>query len=195
MVVTALVTTGSSLVTLSVIPYIKDIIKGKARPRFISWLIWTILLGLTAIVSWQEGQMASGVLSTASALACLAVTILAIRRVSLKMTRMEYFTLIGAAIGIVLWVLFDDPMLVLMTAVTVDGVAYLPTYVNGWRNPHHESLTMFVVSGVGSGLVLVAALLAQATSSGLVYPIYSVVFASIMIGILFARRRSGAELG
>lgn len=188
MVVTALLTAGSSLVTLSVLPYIKDIIRGRAKPRFVSWAIWTVLLGLTSIVSWQEGQIASAVLATASALACLSVTLLALRHVSLEMTRMEYFTLVGAAIGIVLWLIFDDPMLVLLAAVTIDGIAFLPTYINGWRNPHHESLTMFIVSGVGSSLVLIAAIIAQATSSGFVYPIYSVTFTGIMVGILLARR-------
>ena len=188
MVATVLLTAGSSLVTISVVPYIKDIIRGKAKPRFISWSIWAILLGLTAIVSWQEGQTASAVLASASALGCFWVAMLAVRHLSLKLTHMEYFTLIGAVIGIVLWLIFDDPMLVLLTAVTVDGIAFLPTYVNGWRNPQHESLTMFAVSGTGSALVLAAAITAQATSSGLVYPIYSVTFTGIMIGILLARR-------
>ena len=188
MVSTVLLTTGSALVTLSVVPYIRDIIRGEARPRFISWLIWTTLLGLTAIVSWQEGQVASAMLATASALGCLSITVLAMRRLSLNMTRMEYFTLIGATIGIVLWLIFDDPMLVLITAVTVDGIAFIPTYINGWRHPHHESLVMFAISGAGSTLALAAAITAHTGSSGLIYPIYSVIFTGIMIGILLVRR-------
>jgi hypothetical protein len=50
---------GTSLTTASVVPYIKDIIHGKTKPRIVSWAIWTVLLGIAAIVSFQERQMAS----------------------------------------------------------------------------------------------------------------------------------------
>ena len=194
MVPTVLLTAGSSPVTISAVPYIKDIVRSKAKPRFISWAIWAVLLGLTAIVSWQEGQVASAILSTASASVCFAVAAMTIRRLSMKMTYLEYFTLFGAAIGIVLWLVFDNPMLVLLTAVSVDAIAYIPTYVNGWRNPHHESLAMFALSVAGSSLVLIAAVVSEAASSGLIYPIYTVTFGMAMVGILFARRRGITRL-
>ena len=190
MVATALLTTGASLVTLSIVPYIKDIVRGKTKPRVISWAIWTLLLALTAVVSWQEGQMASVVLSAASSVACFIVVLLAIRHTTIELNRLEHFTLIGALVGVGLWLMFDDPMLVLMTTITIDAIAYLPTFANGWNKPHHESLGMFVISAIGSGLVLIAAFLAHASSQGLVYPVYSVVFGSIMIGILLTRRPS-----
>jgi len=183
MVATALLTTGASLVTLSIVPYIKDIVRGKTKPRVISWAIWTLLLALTAVVSWQEGQMASVVLSAASSVACFIVVLLAIRHSTIELNRLERFTLIGALVGVGLWLMFDDPM-------TIDAIAYLPTFANGWNKPHHESLGMFVISAIGSGLVLIAAFLAHASSQGLVYPVYSVVFGSIMIGILLTRRPS-----
>lgn len=188
MVPTVLLTTGTSLATLSIVPYIRDIVQGRAKPRVISWAVWTLLLGLTAIVSWREHQVSSAVLSAASTVGCFVVVLLAVRHTSLTLTRLERFSLFGAVIGVGMWLLFDDPMLVLMTAITVDAVAYLPTFVNGWRNPHHESMSMFVTSAIGSSLVLQAAVLAHATSRGLVYPVYSLVFGSIMIGILVARR-------
>jgi len=190
MVATALLTTGASLVTLSIVPYIKDIVRGKTKPRVISWAIWTLLLALTAVVSWQEGQMASVVLSAASSVACFIVVLLAIPHTTIELNRLERFTLIGALVGVGLWLMFDDPMLVLMTTITIDAIAYLPTFANGWNKPHHESLGMFVISAIGSGLVLIAAFLAHASSQGLVYPVYSVVFGSIMIGILLTRRPS-----
>ncbi len=189
MVATVLLTAGTSLATLSVVPYIRNIIRGKTKPRIVSWVVWAILLGLTSIVSWQEGQVASAVLATTSTLACVIITTLAVRYTTFTLTRLERYTLLGALIGVVLWLVFDDPMLVLLAALTVDAIAYLPTYVNGWQNPHHESLSMFVVSTIGSSLVLAAAVLNQASSHGLVYPIYSVVFASIMITILVTRRK------
>jgi cation transport ATPase len=80
-------------------------------------------------------------------------------------------------------------MLVLLTAMAVDGIAYLPTFVNAWHNPNHESMSMFVISAVGTSLVVVAAVLAHATSRGLIYPLYSLVFGGIMIGILLSRRQ------
>lgn len=192
MVSAILLTTGTSLATVSVVPYIKNILRGKTKPRLVSWAVWSILLGLTAAVSWQEGQTSSAVLSTASALACAAVVILAYGRTALGLTRLEAYTLLGSLLGIGMWLIFDNPMLVLVTALCVDAIAYIPTFVNGWKNPGHESLSSFLISAAGASLVLITAVIEQDSSQGLVYPIYSVLFASIMIGILLIRGRASS---
>lgn len=192
MVAAVLLTTGTSLATFSVVPYIRSIVRGKAKPRAISWAIWTVLLGLTAIVSWQQHQLSSAVLSGASTVGCLIITLLALRHVQFSPTRLERYTMFGAVIGIALWLLFDNPMLVLAAALTVDSIAYIPTYVNGWHNPYHESMTMFIISACGSSLVLLAAVMDRAALSGILYPLYSVVFGSIMVTILLARRQRAA---
>jgi hypothetical protein len=190
MVPTVLLTTGTSLVTLSILPYIKDIVRGKTKPRFLSWAIWTLLLGLTAVVSWQEHQISSAALAGTSTFACFVVAVMAARYTSFKFTRLEQYSLLGAGLGFVLWLVFDNPMLVLVTTITVDAIAYVPTFANGWRNPHHESISSFCMGALGSAFVLVAALLSHATSQGLLYPLYSAVFGSIMVGILLTRRKN-----
>lgn len=189
MVSAVLLTIGTSLSTLSIVPYIKEIVQGNVKPRAISWAIWTLLLGMTAIVSAQEHQLSSAVLSAASTLGCFVVALLAARYTRFEFTRLERYSLLGAGVGMGVWLTFDRPMLVLLAAITVDAIAYLPTFVNGWHNPHHESMRMFVVSAAGSGLVLVAAVLTHATVQGILYPLYSVVFGCIMVGILLTRRQ------
>ncbi len=193
MVSAVLLTTGTSLAIFSTVPYIKDIVQGKAKPRMVSWAVWALLLGLTAIVSWQQHQISSAILSGTSMVACLIVTILAARHASFKLTRLERYSLVGALIGLGLWLILDNPMLVLVAAAAVDIIAYLPTYINGWHNPHHESMSMFVTSASGSGLVLLAAILAHATPYGLIYPLYSTIFGGIMVGILLTQRQRNTE--
>lgn len=194
MVSAVLLTTGTALSVFSTVPYIKDIIQGKTKPRMVSWAVWALLLGMTAIVSWQQHQISSAVLSGASTIGCLVVTVLAVRYASLRLTRMELYSLFGALVGLVLWLVLDDPMLVLIAALVVDGIAYLPTYVNGWRNPRDESRSAFMMSACGSGMVLLAAVLAHAAPIGLIYPLYSTVFGGIMIGILLMRRQYGRKV-
>jgi hypothetical protein len=188
MVPTVLLTTGTSLVTLSTLPYIKDIVRGKVRPRFMSWATWTMLLALTAIVSWQEHQLSSAALAGASTVCCFVIALLAARYTRFEFTRLERYSLLGVGLGVTLWLVFDNPMLVLLTTITIDAIAYLPTFVNGWHNPHHESIISFFMGAFGSGFVLLAALLSHATSQGIIYPLYSAVFGSIMVGILLSRR-------
>lgn len=194
MVSAVLLTTGTSLSIFSTVPYIKDILQGKAKPRMVSWAVWALLLGLTAIVSYQQHQISSAVLSGVSTIGCLIVTMLAARHASFKLTRLECYSLFGALVGLSLWLVLDNPMLVLVAALIVDAIAYLPTYVNGWRNPHHESMNMFVISASGSGLVLLAAVIANAEPTGLIYPLYSTLFGSIMVGILFSRRQQNTDI-
>jgi hypothetical protein len=162
--------------------------RGKAKPRVISWIIWTVLLGLMAIVSWQEGQLASAVTTTASTVCCGVVSLLALRHTTLRITRLEKSTLLGAILGFVLWLLLNDPLLVLLTAIVVDTVAYLPTFLNGWHNPSHEPISMFLISVCGSVLVLLTAVLGGANLHGLIYPVYSVIAGGTMVGILISGR-------
>ena len=45
------------------LPYILAILRGTARPRIVSWAVWTILAGIMTVSAFMEGQQASAVLS------------------------------------------------------------------------------------------------------------------------------------
>lgn len=179
---------GAAMATVAFVPYIRDILRHGVRPRLVSWVIWTILLALMAVVSVQEKQSASALTASITAVGCFAVVVLGWKYASRGVTQLEWWTLGGALVGLALWLLLDNPLLVMFVAIGVDALAYIPTIVHGWQDPEEESWVAFATGGVGELLVVTSALLEHANLIGLAYPVYATVFSLGMTGvILFSR--------
>ena len=188
-----LIFTGTALTTASFVPYLRDIIRHGARPRLVSWVIWSLLLGLMATVSVQERQWESALVAAVSSLGCLLVVGLGWRYASRGVTSLEKGTLIAALAGIALWFTLDNSLIVLIVALGIDALAYIPTIIHGWTDPEEESWQAYLLGAVGEGLVLCAALFQHASLVGILYPLYAATFGFAMVGIvLFSRWWYGA---
>lgn len=187
---------GTVLATAAYAPYIRDIVWHGVRPRLVSWVIWTLLLGLMTVVSVQERQLGSALATGISTIGCLAVVVLGWRYATRSVTRYEIATLLAAVAGIALWLTLDNPLLVMVVAIAVDAIAYVPTLVHGWQNPEEESWLAFAVGVVGEGAILAAVLQQNATIVGYLYPLYAVVFGTAMVGLIaLANYRDSAADG
>ena len=176
---------GTLLATVSFVPYIRDIIRHGSRPRLVSWMIWTILLTLMAIVSVQEHQWGSALITTVSAVGCFTVVVLGRRYATRGTTQLEKGVLVAAVAGIALWLVVDNPLLVMLVAITVDAVAYLPTVVHAWQDPDEESWRSYFVGGLGEVLILVAVVARHADTIGVLYPAYAAVMNLAIVGVIF----------
>lgn len=177
---------GTALTTASFVPYLRDIIRHGARPRLVSWVIWSLLLGLMTVVSVEEKQWASALVAGVSGLGCLAVVALGLRYASRHVTRLERVTLMGALLGIALWFVVGSPLVVMMIALAVDALAYIPTFIHGWQEPEEESVLAFACAGVGEVIILVAVWMQHAPLLGMLYPLYAGVFSLAMVATIYA---------
>lgn len=176
---------GIALSTYSSLPYIRDILRGVVRPRIASWIVWTILAGVMAVSSWIEGQVPSALLSTVTFAGCATILALGWRRGSRALSLLDIICLIGALVGLASLAVLRDPAVAIFVSVAVDAIAFIPTFVHGWTDPEEESLVCFSLASAGAACALVAALLHDATLSGLAYPLYAVLFNGAMAAILF----------
>lgn len=191
---TLLIIMGAIVASAGTLPYVIALLRGTVRPRLVSWIVWAVLAGIMAVSSFMEGQMASMALSLVGFVSCSAIVVLGWRRHSLRMSRLDVGCLAGAALGILSLIIFQNPVQALIVAVAVDAVAYIPTLVHAWTHPDEESLACFALSSMGGALVLLAAIHSSAGFTGLLYPLYSVVFNGSMV-ILLIIGRVGPLLG
>ena len=175
---------GTLLATISFVPYIRDILRHGARPRLVSWVIWTLLLGLMAIVSVQEKQWGSALVASISAIGCFAVVVIGYRYASRDVSNLEKVTLMAAVAGIALWFVVENPLVVMIVALLIDGIAYVPTIIHAWQDPEEESLAAYAVAGTGQVLVLSAVWLEHTTLVGLLYPLYASLFSLLMVSLI-----------
>lgn len=188
---TLLVIAGAAIAGAGTIPYILAVLKGRARPRLVSWGVWAVLSGIMAISAYLEGETASTVLALQAFASCATIVVLGWHRgQQTTLSKLDVVCLVGAGLGIGSLALFHSPVIALGIALAVDAVAFVPTLVHGWLEPNEESLACFVMAAVGGVLATVAALQGGISFAGLGYPVYSTLFNGTMALLLVIGRYS-----
>ena len=171
-------------------PYIKSTINGTVRPQLVTWSIWTVLAGVLTISALLQGQTASAALSAQAFIGCGLVVALGWGRGHIRLTKLDFFCLTGAVIGVGTLVLLRDPTISLLVAVTVDAVAFIPTLRHAWISPDEESFAAYALGAASATLALTVALMHHAGLNGMAYPVYSLVFNGATAIILLVSRQS-----
>jgi hypothetical protein len=184
---------GLLLSSISALPYLRDVTRGRARPRLASWAIWAVLLSAMTYIGVREGQVASAVLSMVSVVGCIAIVVIGWRHGSRALGKLDVVALVGAAVGIASLFVQKDAVLALAIMLMVDTIAYIPTLLHAWNEPEEESAVSWIVSAAGSVLTFGAALMAHASVTGLLYPAYSATFGIIMVMLLAIGRARATD--
>jgi hypothetical protein len=178
---TFLIVLSGLLTIVAAIPYVVEIIRGKAKPRIVSWFTWSVLTGVACVASFVDGQVPSGILGIlmlAATAETLIVVILGLKHGDRTFERLDAYCLAGAAVGLVLWLVFNSPTIAVLASVTIDLIGAIPTIKHSWEKPHEETWITFALSAAGGGITIVLADSWAATA--IAYPIYLLVINVIM---------------
>jgi hypothetical protein len=74
-----------------------------------------------------------------------------------RKARLDWFCGAGAALGLVLLTAAHSPAMAAAAAVATDCLAFIPTALNGWRNPVSEFWPTYLLDSLAAALVLAAA--------------------------------------
>ncbi len=147
----------SSIILLAgMVPYIKDVIKGKTKPRIISWFIWSCLTGISFFASLAEKQYPTAILMFFSMASTLSIVVLGWKKRQSGISRLDIVCLIGTIIGALLWYIFNSPAMAVIAMVCIDFIGGIPTQVHCWEKPHEETLSMFIMSGISALFTILA---------------------------------------
>jgi hypothetical protein len=173
---------------LSVVPYIIDIIRHKTKPNVVSWVTWTVLTGIGTAAVIAEESFVSSLLPLSSTLCTFLVVLLGIKFGFAKYSRADGICQAAAVFGLLLWWIFNSPLIALVAVIVVDAVAAIPTLVHSWRLPNEETWQTFGLASFGSLLTLIA--IESYTAGNLAYPIYLLSANALITGtILYGRHR------
>jgi hypothetical protein len=191
MLTVVLLTITSILTFVSVWPYMYDIVRGRTKPRIVSWLNWSLLTGIAAFASLSAHEYTSAVVTGASSLETIGVAILAIRCGDKKIERLDVLCQIGAVVGLVLWFAFDSPLIALYATLIIDFTVALPTYRHCWYRPWEETPSAYYLCATGFFLAIFT--VHNHTLAGYAFPVYLFLANSIMTSVLYLsphRRKS-----
>lgn len=179
---------AAALALLAYIPYLANLLKGRTMPHAFSWLVWAIISG---VVFWAQFTGGAGIASFAVGITtgiCVLIFFWALAKGDRKYSALDWVSLAGALLAIVLWIILKDPTASVILAVVIDTMAFIPTFTKAYRKPHEETILTFSLSGVKFFLVLIS--LEAVTLITALYPAYLVFANFVFVGMVVARRRS-----
>jgi len=150
-----------------------EIIKGTTKPRIVTWFTWMLLTGIGSAASFADGQVPSGVLMLCGSFGLALVVALGLKRGDRSLGRLDIVCLVGAAVGLLLWFIFNSPTIGVLAAVTIDFVGAIPTFKHSWQKPHEETWITF--AGIGLGGAITLFIVDEWTATAIAYPMYLVV--------------------
>ena len=173
---------------LAYIVYIVSIFRGRSKPNRVTWWIWAFM-GLVLALSYQfSGAVNTIWVPYVEFLGPFSIALLSIKYGEGGLTnKTDLFSFFGAVISIILWIIFDNPVIALVTSLAVDSFAIIPTIKKSYLRPEGEDFWAWFGTGLADSLNMFA--VEKFTFAILVYPIYMLVSDLIIIFILLLKKK------
>ena len=181
---------SSALTAAAALPYIIDIVRGRARPRIASWGIWTVVQAIGAASAFTARQLPGACYTLLCAAGCAVVVFLGWRHGSREFGRLDAVCVTLAAEGVALlavasWMPGLLPMsCAVAVSVATDFLAYLPTFHHAWCRPGEEPWLPYAMFGAAAALVLFVA--DFRVLAGVIYPAYLFAADTAMVIMIVA---------
>jgi len=172
---------SAGLTVSAALPYIVEVLHKKTKPRVVSWFNWALLTGISGGAAIAAKQYPSATLSLAATLECLIIVGFGLKLGDRKFEFFDVTCQIGAIVGFVLWIVFNDPLIAIIASASIDFIVSLPTLKHIWQKPREETAAVFMLSAIGAIFALAA--VHNPRISGLVMPIYIVAINLLMTGL------------
>lgn len=170
------------------LPYIRDILLKKTKPKRASWIIWATL-GLVAFFSQLfKGANNSLWMPGIQTIGTIIIAVLSLRFGVGGFVKGDILSMLAAFFGIILWFFTKEPLFALLITIAVDTIGEVLTIIKSYKNPETETLLTWILASA-SGLL-------SAISVGslnwilLIYPIYFFVINLIVVVAIVKGKRN-----
>ena len=173
----------------ALIPYVAAVYRSDVKPHPVSWIIWGSVALVVCIAQWVEGA-GVGVLPTAVT-AILSFSIAALGfwlNTKLVISTVDKMAALLSTVGLILWMLLEDPNATVAILATVSLIGYYPTIRKARILPDEESSVLFVI---GITRNILAALAVENTNfATTAFPISSAIGSLIVVLVIWYGRRA-----
>jgi hypothetical protein len=179
---------ATAITLVSVIPYLRDILKGTTKPNLVSWITWTLLTGIATAAQISAHEYVAAIFTGSATIETTAVVVFGLRHGFVKYSRFDVVCQLAAIVGIILWQIYNSPALAVIASVTIDFIGALPTIRHSWLKPHEETWSAFALAALGA----VFGILALSTYNwvSLPYAVYIVGANLLIVSIIILRTRN-----
>ena len=145
---------ASILAIVGNVPYVIDVLKGRVKPHSYTWFVWTVVSGIVFFGQLAKGAGIGALPTAASEIFTFVIFLLSLKYGYRKITRLDTFFLVLVLSGIIPWILTDDPTVSVIVAVSIDVVAFIPTFRKTRSEPSTETPMLYGMNVVRHVLAL-----------------------------------------
>ncbi len=173
----------------SIIPYVRDILKGTTRPNIVSYILWTLLQLIAIFAQFSAGASWSIIILIATTFNTSLIVILCLMGYGYKKYGLtDKICFVFAIVAIVFWQLTKQPLLALVLTILADLIAAIPTIVKTYREPHSELVVSWFMIMISSSLAGISTV--KIDIANLIYPVYAFITNTTITAFAFFGQRS-----
>ena len=163
--------------------YIVAIIKGTTKPSRATWFIWAFI-GLVLAISYK----ASGAEDTiwvpiSEAIAPTIIALLSIKYGVGGTDKVDVLAFTGSVFSLILWWIFNSPVIALVSNLAIDFFAALPTVKKSWTNPEEENRFAWTITTIANVFNIFA--IDKFIFAIIIYPLYTIIIDGIVTAELY----------
>ena len=172
------------LTLVAAVPYIRSVLRGKTQPHQFSWLIFSIMGGVTLVSQLLAGARASALLFLAYFVAQVVIFILSLKYGVRSTSRFDYLLLALSLLTIALYVVTRSNALAIWLTALIDIPATAMTILKLRHHPSSEALFPWVFGTLAAAFGCFAL---AGTTFGILYvrPLYALASEAAVAGAIY----------
>jgi hypothetical protein len=178
---------GAVVAALGTVPYLIDIVRGKTKPNIVTWLTWTMLTAISGAAALTAGEPKTAAFLFGNSLCTGLVVVLGLKYGTAKFSKFDILCQASAVLGLVLWLVFDSPVIGIVVPLVIDFIGALPTIRHSWLKPSEETWQTFLVGVVAPMFTLFS--LTRFNIASLAFPLYLFLANGTLTLIIVGRRK------
>jgi hypothetical protein len=150
----ALVVIASLLALLGNIPYLINVIKGRTKPHPYTWFVWTIVSCVVFFGQIAKGAGIGAIPTAVSEIFTVIIFLFSIKYGFKNPPKTDKYFLALAILGLIPWILTKDPTFSVITVVSIDLIAFIPTLRKTYCFPKSETSLLYGTNALRHFLTL-----------------------------------------
>ena len=168
--------------------YIYEILYKDVRPNIVTWGVWFLISLVSTVSLYFQQSNAAVYFAAIMALQPASILLLSLKKHGItKWILVDKIALILALLGIIAWIVTNNPLLALLFSIFADFSGLVPTLVKAYTNPFEESYIFFLLDSIASIANLIA--VGSLFVSDAIYPAYLFMANVAVVIIIVIRRR------
>ena len=168
--------------------YIISILKGRTKPNRSTWWIWSFMGLVVGLSYYLSGAVNTIWVPVVEFIGPLSIALLSVKYGEGKLSdKTDLICLVGAVLSVILWIIFNNPVIALVTNLAADSFAIVPTIKKSYLRPEGEDFWAWLGTGTADSLNFFA--VERFSFAILIYPIYMLVSDLIIVIVLLMKKK------